>query len=199
MLDVFQKIYDDNGWRSDESVSGHGSTLAQTKTIREELPILFQEYDIRTVVDIPCGDYNWFRYIKFNQPIMYLGADIVPEIVERNKIYATHDHTTQFAVMDITRDKLPPADLLLVRDLLGHFSNADVRKALVNIKSCGAKYLLATTFPAHENSGDIQTGQWRPINLAQMWGLGDPLEYMMEDCSEADGAFNDKALGLWKL
>ena|SRR6185369_1652306 len=199
MRDVFQKIYEENLWRSDESVSGRGSTMAQTEEIRRMLPVIFDEYDIRTVVDIPCGDYHWFQHIKFKKPIMYLGADIVPELVERNKQYSTPDHTVQFLVMDITRDKLPPADVILCRDLLGHLSNGDVRKALTNIKSSNAKYLLATTFPTHETSGDIETGQWRPINLARMWGLGEPIEYIVEDCPEAGGEFADKSLGLWQL
>lgn len=199
-MQVFTDIYKNNAWRSDESVSGYGSTLEATNAIRSALPVMVEHYDISTILDIPCGDYNWFRRIAFQRPISYLGADVVPEIIEKNiNYYSMLDPHVHFAVMDITRDPLASADLILVRDLLGHFSNADVRKALVNVKHSGAKYLLATTFPNHETSGDIKTGEWRPINLASMWGLPDPIAIIDERCTAGGGAFADKSLGLWRL
>jgi hypothetical protein len=57
-------------------------------------------------------------------------------------------------------------------------------------------YLLATTFPKHETNGDIKTGQWRPINLASMFGLPAPIELISENYN---GEFSDKSLGLWRL
>lgn len=198
MRDVFQKIYDNNGWRNNESVSGHGSTLDATSAIRSALPLLFDHYDIKSIVDVACGDLNWMGDLVLGK-MTYLGTDIVPELIERNKSKYGGLDKVFFSVMDVTRDPLPPADLILARDVLVHFSNADVRKALVNIKASGAKYLLATTFPNHHPSGDIRTGDWRPLNLAELWGLPEPLEYINERCTAGGGEFADKSLGLWKL
>lgn len=197
-MQVFTDIYKNNGWRSDESVSGHGSTLEATSAIRGALPVMFDHYGIKTVLDIPCGDFNWWQHIKGIEKVQYVGADIVPELIhENNARYSSG--AVSFIYMDITANQLMPMDLILVRDLLGHFSNADVRKALINIKRSGSKYLLATTFPNHETSGDIETGEWRPINLASMWGLPDPIATIDERCTAGGGAFADKSLGLWAL
>lgn len=200
-MDVFNEIYQNNFWKSDESVSGYGSTMEQTETIRKKLPVLFKSLNIKSVLDIPCGDLNWFPMNDMPDDFYYMGADIVPELVgsARDKMRGRKPILVQFEVMDITKDKLPPVDLILVRDLLGHFSNADVRLALKNIKQSGAKYLLATTFPSHENVTDITTGQWRPINLASLFGLPDPIMMINENCEDGDGKFSDKSLGLWEL
>lgn len=193
MKDVFSRHYQTNYWADDESVSGHGSTVAATKAIRLALPPLMEWYEIKSVLDIPCGDLNWAHKVKWPA---YIGADIVPELVEKAR--AAHPDF-DLRVLDITRDPLPAVDLIVCRDLLGHFSNRDVKLALQNIKKSGAKYLLATTFPGHETSGDIETGMWRPINLASFFGLPDPEEYINEMCTDGGGAFADKSLGLWRL
>jgi SAM-dependent methyltransferase len=198
MRSVFQQIYDNNGWRNNESVSGHGSTKEATNAIRSALPLLFERYGIESIVDVACGDLNWMGDLVIGK-MTYLGTDIVPVLIERNKVKYGGLDKVFFSVSDITRDPLPPADLILVRDVLVHFSNADVKKALATIKHSRAKYLLATTFPDHDNSGDIRTGDWRPINLAQYFGLPDPILLINERCTAGGGAFADKSLGLWEL
>ena len=194
--DTFSDIYHSNHWKNDESVSGNGSTMDATAEIRSKLPGLFRNYFIKSVLDIPCGDYNWFKEMKLEIDY-YLGADIVPEIVEANQQYA--DFNRAFHLIDATSDDLPRVDLILCRDMLGHFSNADVKRTLQNFRASGSRYLLATTFPNHENSTNIETGQWRPINLASLFGLPNPIELINEKCMEGGGKFMDKSLGLWRL
>jgi hypothetical protein len=191
---VFDDIYKTNFWASDESVSGKGSELSATEKIRDELPGLFEQYSIRSFIDIPCGDFNWMGTLLPRLPgIGYIGADVVSHLIVDNQWrYPDLD----FRVLDISKDKLPRVDLIFVRDLLGHFSNVDVKHALKNIRASGATYLLATTFPGHENLHDITTGQWRPINLASFFGLPDPIETINEGLT---GEFGDKSLGLWRL
>lgn len=195
MQAIFQRIYDNNEWHSDESVSGQGSTLKQTAAIRAALPDLFRRLKVRSLLDIPCGDLNWMGAVELGD-IKYIGADIVPEIIEQNS--RRYDlHNVDFMVLDITRDLLPEVDLVLCRDLLGHFSSRDVQRALTNIKNSRVKYLLSTTFPDHESFGDIQTGHWRPINLASFFGLPDPIEIINEGYNGK--GLTDKSLGLWRL
>lgn len=47
-----------------ESKSGGGSTISSTTTLRHFLPIFFQKYNIKTILDIPCGDYNWMKMVE---------------------------------------------------------------------------------------------------------------------------------------
>jgi hypothetical protein len=79
---VFAEHYRKNGWGSDESFSGTGSTVANTTAIRAELPNVIRELEIKSIIDIPCGDFNWMRLLDLSIP--YLGCDIVDEIVAEN-------------------------------------------------------------------------------------------------------------------
>lgn len=188
---VFSDIYHTNFWRSEESVSGTGSTLEATSRLQYKLRDFFSREHTQSLLDIPCGDFNWGKLVDW--PPTYIGADIVPEIIEQNR--AKYPGRT-FYVLDATKDELPEVEVIFCRDMLGHFSNRDVQLAIKNFRASGSKYLLSTTFPQVENSGDIVTGQWRPINLAQYFGLGQPIEIINEGL---DGKFKDKSLGLWRL
>lgn len=196
MREVFTHIYRTNFWKDKESVSGQGSNLKQTETIRRELPKLFKQLHMKSVLDIPCGDFYWFRHMDLLEDVRYMGADVVPELIDA--LCVTFPFI-QFQVMDATTSVLPQVDLILCRDMLGHFSNVDVRLALKNFRLSGSKYLLATTFPDRDNVRDIETGQWRPINLAQYFGLPDPITVINEHSTEGNGKFADKSLGLWEL
>ena len=83
MEGVFSEIYSNNSWGDTESVSGPGSSLAQTAVIRRELPILLKKIDAESLLDAPCGDYNWMKYTELNLD-KYIGADIVPELIINN-------------------------------------------------------------------------------------------------------------------
>jgi hypothetical protein len=71
--------------KDDESVSGHGSTIDATEGIRRELPKLFAKFHVKSLLDIPCGDCNWIKGWIWPSFDLYLGADIVDELVERGQ------------------------------------------------------------------------------------------------------------------
>lgn len=165
----FTTIYDQNVWGANESVSGHGSTLDSTESIRRALPALFREIGVRKVLDVPCGDFNWMRHVVAETSVVYIGGDIVPRLIERNRERYGGPNIT-FIVTDITTDPLPDADLWMCRDCLFHLSYADVYAALRNFAESQIPYLLTTTHicgageRAFENT-DIVTGDFRLINL----------------------------------
>jgi hypothetical protein len=121
METIFNNIYKNNAWNSKESVSGSGSTLNQTKKIRKVLPKLIQDFKINSILDIPCGDFNWMKEISLN--IKYIGADIVDTLTQNNKKY--ENNLTHFLTLDATLDRLPKTDLIICRDCLVHFSFKD--------------------------------------------------------------------------
>lgn len=57
----FTRIYERGFWGEPESASGPGSAWEQTRVLVRELPILFNRLAIRTLLDVPCGDFNWMR------------------------------------------------------------------------------------------------------------------------------------------
>jgi SAM-dependent methyltransferase len=195
LIQKFSEIYNDNLWASQESKSGSGSELSNTIVLRKELPFVFAKYAIKSMLDIPCGDFNWMKEINLNG-IDYIGADIVPSVVELNKkLYPQF----KFEVMDITKDNLPEVDLVFVRDCLGHLSNDNVFRALDNIKSSGSKYILATSFTKWDFNSDIIDGGWRCINLLIEPFRLKPQYLINEDCIEGYPYYNDKCMILFDL
>ncbi len=201
MQQVFTHIHQHNAWRNADSVSGHGSTLSSTAVIREKLPVLFREFSVRTLLDIPCGDFVWMKEIVGHVE-HYIGADIVPALIESNTARYTGpglEHV-RFVPLSLTDDPLPVADLILCCDCLVHFSFHDIARALANIKRSGARYLLTTTFHQREENQDIVTGNWRPLNLqAAPFNLPEPLHWLSEEYIGSRGLYADKSLGLWEV
>lgn len=194
MQDIFTSIYKSNGWSGQESRSGTGSDLWQTKTIRRELPKLFLKYHINSLLDIPCGDYWWFHKMKHDLE-KYIGADIVWQAIEENKFkYPGVD----FRHLDITQDDLPQVDAVFCRDLFGHFSQEDLERGLAQVRASGSKYLIATTFTTVKKQyPDIETGKWRPINMELI--LGKPLDMVDEKFMGYNNKPTGKSLGIWEL
>jgi SAM-dependent methyltransferase len=177
MKDIFTSYYYNSTWGSDESVSGPGSTVEHTVHTREEIKKIIQEFHIKSILDAPCGDYNWFRLIERDIP--YIGGDIVEELMEKNNMLYGND-ITLFAQIDITKDPLPNADLMMCRDCWCHFSDADIRKSIDNFLRSDIQYLLTTNCGIGENK-DIETGGYRHLNLNMPpFSFGLPLKVISE-------------------
>jgi len=189
---VFSEIHRTNAWRDPESVSGRGSTLARTTVITSQLPVLLQELNADSLIDAACGDFNWMRYVDLGS-IKYIGVDIVPALIARNRqLYQTDQRT--FAVQDITKDRLPDADVILCRDCLIHLSFKSIKAAISNFKKTSAIYLLCTTHSTVTKNTDCPDGSWRNINLLlPPFNFPPPVKLFVEDAELGKG------LGVWRL
>ena len=149
------------------------------------------------MLDIPCGDLHWLNQVDLG--VSYTGADIVPDIVESNRQKYTTPNR-QFLCLDATTSPLPQADVILCRDCLVHLSFANIHRALSNFRASGSRYLLMTHFYDVTVNRDIADGDWRPLNFTlEPFKFLAPLQLIVENCIEGDGAYRDKALGLWEL
>ena len=197
--EVFTKIYENNHWKSSESVSGAGSELEQTKSLRKNLEKILNDMKITSVLDIPCGDFRWMQKVDLSK-IDYIGADIVEELIKINKEQYKEKSNFKFMVLNLIKEPLPKSDIIIIRDCLVHLSNADIFAAMNNIKSSGCKYLLTTTFPNHHLNSDITTGAWRTINLQEKpFNLPSPILIINENCTEGNREYKDKSMALWEL
>ncbi len=162
---TFTKIYQTNYWGNKESRSGPGSTVKYTANLRRHLPALFEKFQIASVLDAPCGDFNWMQMVVESTPIKYIGADIVQDIIESNQQFKSE--RIAFTHLDITSDPLPSADLMICRDCLFHLPYESIRAFLNNFIQADIKYLLTTT---HKNkqkfsNRNIDVGGFRRIDL----------------------------------
>jgi hypothetical protein len=193
---TFTTIFNTRAWHSKESISGNGSELIQTKQIINELPSLFKKYNIQSILDIPCGDFNWMQHVDLSE-IHYTGADIVAPLIESNKINYPH---INFQHMDLTKSELPCVDLILARDVFVHMSYDMIVSALENIIKSGSKYLLTTSFTGLIDNRDIQTGGWRCLNLLVEPFRFRPVYLINEECTEGENnQHNDKCLILFEI
>ncbi len=198
LKETFSYIYKKNHWAGKESISGKGSDLTQTSTIINEIPIILKTYNIKSFLDVPCGDFNWAQHIDFGN-CNYLGGDIVDELISKN-ISLFKQENRSFKVLNLVEDKLPTADLLMSRDCFVHLSYDNIFKALNNIKSSNCTYLLATTFTNRTLNFDTVNGHWRTLNLEiAPFNFPKPLQLINENCTEKNGKYKDKSLALWKI
>lgn len=195
---TFGSIYLTNFWKSSESFSGTGSDLKQTDEIRKVLPKLIRDFKIETMLDIPCGDFYWMRKVDL-RGVAYIGGDIVPDLITSNQSkYANAD--TQFRSLNLLEDHLPTVDLIFCRDCLVHFSFEHIQKALRRVVQSRSKYFLTTSFTKRRLNFDIDTGDWRPINLQiSPFNLPEPMLVINEKCTEGNGKSYDKSLVLYRV
>ena len=188
---VFTNVYNNNWWWTGETHSGCGSNLYQTQLIRQEIPRIIKKFNIRSMLDIPCGDFHWMQYIDIKIP--YIGADIVKELVIENKNHYGNKKRI-FVHLDLITDDLPEVDLILCRDCLVHLSYEQVWQALQNIKKSGSKYLLVTSYTNMVTNQDIPTGGWRPLNL-----MVAPFNFQNPILIFNEGYERDKCLVMWNI
>lgn len=196
--EIFNDIYKRNFWEDAESRSGIGSNLEQTRTIREQLPVLTRDLAIKSFMDAPCGDLHWMKEVDLGTET-YIGCDIVDELIEDNrKKYA--DQNRRFLVLDVTKDAVPTVDMIFCRDLFVHLSFREIHRALENFKKSNSSYLLTTTYTKVSKNTDALTGDWRSLNLQiPPFNFPEPIRLINENCTERNGRSADKSLGCWKI
>lgn len=195
---IFTKIYHTNSWGGVESISGPGSEGPQIQEVSRQLPILLRRLGIKSMLDLPCGDFNWMRHVELGQ-VLYVGGDIVECLIAENiKKYGSSSRSFQH--INLLTDRIPRTDLIFCRDCFVHLSNKDIVIALENICRSKSHYFMSTSFIHRSRNFDIVTGQWRPLNLvASPFLLPPPLHTLLEHCSEGSGRYADKALLLWRI
>ena len=196
LMDRFTLIYKRNAWGSKESVSGSGSTLAMTESIREKLPILFKEFSIGSIFDAPCGDFHWMQLVDL-KGISYIGGEIVQPLVNLlNKKFSSRDLV--FLQFDITQSVFPKSDLVLNRDCLFHLSYQDILLTLENFLESGSKYFLSTSYDDDKRflNSDIRSGGFRPIDLfSQPFSF--PRDFLFQISENGEGTLPPRSLYLW--
>jgi hypothetical protein len=196
--DVFEDIYIANSWGSEESVSGSGSEISKTIDLIKYLNELLREYNIESVFDIPCGDFNWMKEVDLTN-VKYTGGDIVPNLIHRNQTKYNMDWIS-FSCHNLISDKIDKSyDLVLTRDCLVHLSYSDIERSLTNIKKSQSKYLLTTSFIKTTKNMDIVTGEWRPINLnLAPFNFPEPIKTFIETNTE-EGWEGNKVMNLYVI
>jgi hypothetical protein len=104
-----------------------------------------EAHKLRTVVDGGCGDFSVGSRLapSFER---YLALDVSSRIIELNRRrYADWSAKgVRFEIADMTSATLPTADLVLIRQVLQHLTNAEIEKILQNLQSSQWRRALIT-------------------------------------------------------
>jgi hypothetical protein len=200
---IFTSVYQENLWGDDSSVSGPGSSLGQTIVIREMITELIRKYNIKTIVDAPCGDFFWMKEVlkmNINNINLYTGIDIVEGLIQKNQEKYGTDKIC-FIKSDLTRDIIPKADLIICRDCFLHLSYRNILNIINNFKLSGAEYLLVSTYTRHKNRNVYKYNvAGRAINLGKVpFKIKSKLDTINEDYHGQDEEYNDKSLILIRI
>lgn len=196
---IFNNIFKINYWKSKESISGPGSEKIQTITLRKELPELFLKLKIKTILDAPCGDFNWMNILNISKYIdIYYGYDIVDNLIENNKIKYSNKKI-KFFCNNLINCKLPKVDLIICRDCLVHLQLVDALKIIQNFKKSQSKYLLLTNYSNITINKDTKDGHWRPLNfILEPFNFPKPIYTINENYID-DGSYSGKEMSLWYI
>ena len=157
MESAFTSIYDKQVWGNG---SGGGSDPEIAKPYATLLQNFLRDNQIKSVVDIGCGDWQFSKRIDWSG-IDYTGVDVVRSVVDRNN-ETFGKPGIRFMQGDITAIDLPRADLVIIKDVMQHWPNAAVFKVLPKLKTY--KFALVTNDFASLNK-DCREGDTRPLDL----------------------------------
>lgn len=142
VAETFSEIYERNAWggKKGEFYSGDGSNENYAKFYAETIQTFISDNKVKRVVDLGCGDFRvGSRFIS--EDFQYTGCDVVSSLVEYlNENYKSE--TVEFRCVNIVEDELPDGDLCLIRQVLQHLSNAEIKRVLENARKF--KHLIVT-------------------------------------------------------
>lgn len=166
LTDTFNRIYAEGTWGRNVAgtgTSGTGSTVEITREYRAYLETFIKTHNVTSVVDAGCGDWGFSREVDWGGA-SYLGVDIASDVIASVRRTYEKDNI-RFRVGDIT-DDLPPADLLISKDVLQHLSNDLVHRFVRNNLARGKYKWVILTNDRGRGNRDIASGGYRAIDLA---------------------------------
>lgn len=142
--EAMEQVYELNLWGGAQSefYSGTGSHQPElVKPYLDTVTSFLTSFAIPlTVCDLGCGDFNIGRkLVKHTKK--YVAVDIVPELINRN-VETFQEESLEFMCLDIAANDLPAGDCVILRQVLQHLSNTEV-KSIVS-KLADYKYVILT-------------------------------------------------------
>ncbi len=168
---VFTNIYDSQEWGQTFSntftgSSGPGSSIEYNREYIGFLRSFLQTYQIRSVVDLGCGDWRCGTAIYSDIPCSYTGYDVYKKMIESHR-QSFRNPLWQFECKNCAAelDTMVDADLLIVKDVLQHWSDEEVTHFMeYQMKAKKYKYILITNC-VNEYDGSLQKpGGWRQLS-----------------------------------
>ena len=158
----FTNIYQPNSTDSQEfhqsggeSICGGGSKKGVNQDFLNYLQTIVNEYNIKSIVDVGCGDLNYISsFLEENPQIKYTGVDISKPLIDQNKSLYPHLDFQHHNICETF--PLQDFDLCIIKEVFIHLSKGMVSQSLKRIKKQNnIKYLLIS---GHTNECQLTGG-----------------------------------------
>jgi SAM-dependent methyltransferase len=152
-------------WGSPETPCGPGSTIEACRCILERLPEWIRTHQIRSIVDLGCGDFHWMSRLDLSG-LEYDGYDVVRFLIEQN--VAKHGlANVRFHHADLTELSVPKADLAVLKDVLIHLPTSQALGIVERVRAARPRFLASTTAPGWlvSNRACMKIGEFSPLDL----------------------------------
>ena len=141
---AMEQVYAKEFWGTNDSkfYSGEGSHNPQLVMpyITAVSTFLAAFKNALIVCDLGCGDFNIGKQLVKHSK-KYIAIDIVSNLIEYNiKNYKLEN--LEFRCLDIAKDDLPAADCIILRQVLQHLSNTEIKQIVDKLSAY--KYIILT-------------------------------------------------------
>lgn len=191
----FPFIYENCGWGNNHE-SGYRGSSGEGSKLEHCMPyVCFLRgwifgSDIDSVCDVGCGDLRHFFPLYNGTKVQYTGYDIYKPLIEsHNSVpeYQNPKWTFEYKHCYSDRDTMVGADLLIIKDVLQHWTDEEVKSFMDWATSCGKyKYILITNCTG-DPAGRLDTpGRWRGLDknhhLLESYNLLSIFQYSTKRC-----------------
>ena len=149
--EIFSDVYKNNIWGGEKGVfySGAGTRNPNTSIYIDKLRDFIRQHQIRSILEIGCGDFEIMDKVLAGINIRYEGTDVVDDLIYHNNRTFGND-LISFKKINAIDQELPSADLIIIRQVLQHLSNAQIVSILSKLTKF--KYAFITEHvPITEN------------------------------------------------
>jgi trans-aconitate methyltransferase len=155
--DHFTKIYDNNTWGQG---SGGGSLKRNTVIYNKLYQDFLEENEIKTIIDYGCGDWQSTQFLNFDD-VTYLGIDCVDSVISNN----INNYSKDNIKFEVVKDNFYSykADLLVVKDVLQHWTNDEVIDFLDKVLD-NYEYILITNSSSQTHDNQDTPYRSRPLS-----------------------------------
>lgn len=169
---IFTHIYENKIWGDNQceynGSSGEGSDINYNKDTY--IPLIRNfiiNNNIKSIVDLGCGDFRCSKLIYDDLDIVYTGYDTYLKLINYlSKEYLLPKYCFIHEDFYTNKENIVSSDLCILKDVIQHWSLYNIYNFLdYLIENKKFKYILICNCCNQEQDNtDINNGEWRPLS-----------------------------------
>ena len=172
MEEIFTNIYENNAWGNNNNSEYAGSSGPGSEIYYNEntyVPFLKKfiiDNNIKTIVDLGCGDFKCGNLIYDDLDITYTGYDAYKKIIDYNSRQDSSKYSFLHLDFYNNRENIINGDLCILKDVVMHWSVDNIYTFLdYLVENKKFKYILICNC-SHQTQDniDIQNGDFRHLS-----------------------------------